>query len=235
MGGFGSGRYEYATTPTVRECYQIDADDLTEGIDYPDNAYGTREWNPSNAPTVDLTVHFETIDDSDRATHLRLEYTIEPQTGDNYEGEHPVGLEYTECNFGGVRPWFRCPGVVDGTECKRRVRKLYLPIGGWYWLCRECYDLGYQSSRASGTPLKEAELRYRRAFAKADKDNRRPHPNGEPYFPERPKGMHRDTFEELLDDVTEAHREWDDRSYERLREIVDRIDSDAGAHELPRT
>jgi hypothetical protein len=56
--------------------------------------------------------------------------------------------------------------------------------------------------------MERAEQRYRKAFAKADAENRRPHPNNAPYFPERPTGMHHDTFEDLVDDVQAARREW---------------------------
>jgi hypothetical protein len=43
-----------------------------------------------------------------------------------------------------------------------------------------------------------AEQRYRKPFAKVDAENRRPYPNNAPYFPERPTGVHHDTFEELV-------------------------------------
>jgi len=222
MGGFGSGRNEYATTPTVEESYSIDADHLTDGIDHPGNAYATKEWDHRRYPTVDLTVHFEGDEDADRATHLRLAYTVDPIRGDSFEEEHPIPVEYTEPNFGGVRPWFRCPGVVEGETCRRRVRKLYLPNGGRYWLCRECYDLGYRSSRTSGNALKQAELRYRRAFAKADAKNRRPHPNGEPWLPDRPKGMHYDTFDELMQEVRAAGEEYERETMAQLRKLAKR-------------
>lgn len=223
MGGFGSGRNEYATTPTVEECCQIDADDLIEGIGHPGNAYATREWDPERYPTVELAVHFEATGDADRTTHVELEYSVDPVRGESFDENHPVRLEYTEPNFGGVRPWFRCPGVVDGDPCKSRVRKLYLPNGGRYWLCRECYDLGYRSSRTSGDDLKQAELRYRRAFAKADAKDRRPHPNQSPYLPERPKGTHYDTFDDLLADVRAAREEYHERMIDRERELVSKL------------
>lgn len=73
-----------------------------------------------------------------------------------------------ECNFGGERPWFRCPGVVDGEHCNWRVAKLYRPPRGDLYLCRHCYNLGYTTSRTSGDQLKQAELRYRPTYAKLD-------------------------------------------------------------------
>lgn len=86
---------------------------------------------------------------------LRLIFTVTDHRADEQrEYDYPVRLEYTECNFGGERPWFRCPGVVDGEECNRRVGKLYCPPGRDLFLCRHCYDLGYTSSRTSGDEMK---------------------------------------------------------------------------------
>jgi len=221
MGGWGSDRHEHATTPTVGESFEIDADDLTDAIDHPDEAHGWKRGGDEEDPTLNRTVHFEGATDEGPATHIRLEYTVADHWSDRTtEEEYPVGLEYTECNFGGVRPWFRCPGVVGGEQCGRRCRKLHFPRGGVYWLCRECYDLGYLTSRRSGKEWKQAELRYRRAFEKADTENRRPHPNNAPYFPTCPKGMHQDTFEDLTDDVQAARREWDRAMDQRMREMV---------------
>lgn len=133
--------------------------------------------------------------------------TVTVQTED---GEYWVPLEYMPCNFGGYRPWFRCPGVVNGERCGRRCRKLYLLHGHGtrYYLCQECYDLAYRSSRTSGKEWKQAELRYRQTFAKADARNHRPHPNNTPFIPERPKGMCHDTFEEHVTEVRIAEMVW---------------------------
>ena len=229
MGGFGSGRHSYATTPTVGESLHLDADELTDGVEYP-GVTGRKVWGDESDPTAELTLQFKHPDvdvtdaDTDpedvdeRATRVGLEYTIAEGWSRNWTGDesHAVELEYTNCTFGGVRPWFRCPN----RECQDRVRKLYFPRGGRYWFCRECYDLQYQSSRNSGDDVKRAEQRYRKAFAKADAENRRPHPNNLPAFPERPKGMHQDTFEDLADDVQAARREWDRAMNQRLREMV---------------
>lgn len=245
MGGLGSGRHSYASTPAVENTLHLDANQLTDGIEYP-GVTGRAMWGAEDDPTAEMTLQYKhpDVDWNDatgkpdavgeRSTHVHLEYTV----GDEYtesvdEESHSVALEYTDCHFGGVRPWFRCPGVVDGVECGRRVRKLHLPRGGRYWLCRECYDLGYRSSRKSGNALDTAELRYRRAFAKADAENRRPHPNNAPFQPTRPKGMHHDTFGDLVEDVDAAYAEWSKTMDERMRElsehyrdVVDRFDPD---------
>jgi len=231
MGGFGSGRREYATTPLVGNALQVDADNITDGVDHP-GVTGRVEWNSGDAE-LDLTIHFEQLDDvdTDRTTHLRFEYTVADSWSTNTtENEHRVALEYTEPHFGGVRPWFRCGGVFNGETCGRRVRKLYFPRGAKYWLCRECYDLGYLTSRRSSDDVRMAELRYRRAFKKADAENRRPHPNNSPFLPERPKGMHHDTFDELVADVDGAYAEWNAEMNQRMSEMLDRMDDTLDTH-----
>jgi hypothetical protein len=237
MGGFGSGRHEYARTPTVEECRHLEANDFTDVVDQPGRSLVLRwgeedtgstiravmlpERSPEDHPAVDGPPHDDAdsqntlMTEPERAEAIRLSYTMTPPGGEARELSYRVPLEYTEPNFGGVRPWFRCP------KCGDRVGKLYLPPRGGRFLCRECHDLGYQSSRSSGNELERAEQRYRKAFAKADAENRRPHPNNAPYFPERPKGMHHDTFEDLADDVEAARREWHQEMDSRVRELVD--------------
>ena len=98
-------------------------------------------------------------------------------------------------------------------------------VGGRYYLCRECYDLGYRSSRTSGDAVERAEQRYRKAFRKADAENRQPHPNNAPFSPDRPKGMHHDTFQDLVDEVDAAHAEWTREMNREMRGMVHRMDA----------
>src|SRR5262249_46218317 len=102
--------------------------------------------------------------------------------------EQPVPVVWNACRFGGARPYFVCPGVVNGVACGLRVTKLCL--AGTYFLCRCCYGLAYASQR---------EDRYGRALRRASKIRMRL--GGEAdivsAFPARPKGMHRQTYERL--------------------------------------
>lgn len=74
---------------------------------------------------------------------LELFYTVTPtgyRDGDPRDVEYEVPIEWTECTYGGARPWFRCP------ECDTRRGKLYKHSGGGdRFLCRECLDLIYES------------------------------------------------------------------------------------------
>ena len=63
--------------------------------------------------------------------------------------EYEIELERTACRLGGYRYWFVCPVVKDGVYCGNRAAKLYLPPGGQYFGCRECYDLTYESCQKS--------------------------------------------------------------------------------------
>lgn len=217
MGGLGSGREKYASTPTVEASRHLDADDLTDALAHPETV-AIVWWGEPEDPTAWITVAIEGESGDDRAPAIRLTYTVtNHRTGEECEHDHRVQIEYTDCHFGGVRPWFRCP------RCSDRVRKLYCPPTAHRYLCRECHDLGYLSSRRSGDDLKQAELRYRRAFEKADARDRRPHPNGAPYLPERPTGMHRETFEERLAAVDEACEAWHRESRKWMRSRLDML------------
>ena len=79
---------------------------------------------------------------------LRISYRI-VGSGDSKSEDisYSIPVVYTGCNFGGSRPWFLCPGEVNGVTCGRRVAKLYKPPSGRYFLCRHCYDLSYSSRR----------------------------------------------------------------------------------------
>jgi len=59
--------------------------------------------------------------------------------------KYMVTLERMGCRFGGWRRWFLCPLIKNGVYCGNRCSKLYLPHGGEFFGCRECYDLTYLS------------------------------------------------------------------------------------------
>lgn len=83
-------------------------------------------WTDSSdpAPGILVTTLPENGQDAfeGRATGVRLAYETA-----NREYKCRVSIEYTECNFGGSRPWFLCPGELDGDACGNLVGKLYRP------------------------------------------------------------------------------------------------------------
>jgi hypothetical protein len=129
------------------------------------------------------------------ADRLHLSYRVRIAGGEWENVEETVRIVRVPCRFGGSRPYFICPGVVNDIACGRRVGKL---CGlGLYFLCRHCYRLAYQSQR---------EQPYERALRRAN--NLRIRLGGDPgmlvAFPEKPKGMHWRTFEQLSHQVRRA-------------------------------
>jgi hypothetical protein len=94
-----------------------------------------------------------------------------------------VRVSWTRPHQGGGRPWFHC------SHCEKRVAKLYSGFGGYF--CRACVGnppYASQSKSAQG-----------RAHYKACKLRLRLNGQAQPSepFPERPKRMHRRTYERL--------------------------------------
>ena len=213
MGGWNSGREEYATTPTVNECESLDVNWMnSEGMLEPGSA-GTVTWSRGGDETGNIgyctITPAETLDDAalpERSVVLRYTSTNN-RTDESTEHAYPVEIATTPCNFGGSRPWFHCPE----SSCGRRVGKLHSPPLGDLFLCRHCHDLGYRSSRRSRDSMKTAQFRYQRIHEKLapDADTHHPmHVSGVPIWVEKPKGMRWETYDELQSELAEAYRDW---------------------------
>jgi hypothetical protein len=111
-----------------------------------------------------------------------------------------VDIVRVPCRFGGTRPYFMCPGVVNGIACGRRVAKLYGPQR--YFLCRHCYRLAYASQ--SQDELGRLQRRANKAKRRLGVD-----PETATEFPPRPKGMWRRTYERLCEQAVEAEERAD--------------------------
>ena len=71
-----------------------------------------------------------------------------PKHGDEWQDvEEPVVIRWRDCRYGGRRPYFVCPGVVNGAHCGRHTVKLH--CAGRYYLCRHCYRLSHASRNES--------------------------------------------------------------------------------------
>jgi hypothetical protein len=127
-----------------------------------------------------------------------------------------VRVVRTPCRFGGARPYFICPGVVNGVTCRRRVAKLY--GAGRYFLCRHCCRLAYAS---------QSEGVWDRALRRADKIRQRlgVEPGMKASFPPKPKGMWRRTYERLREQAFEAETMADDAFALETERLLARIDN----------
>ena len=208
MGGFGSGRSSGFGRDTVESCRSIDVNRLhREGCLEP-SWRGGWQWTQDGEKVASITLRAE----DDR---LCLSYRIRIAGGEWEDVTEPVPIIRVPCRFGGIRPYFLCPGVVNGVACGRRVAKLYGP--GRYFLCRRCYRLAYAS---------QSEDAWDRTLRKANKIRMRL--GGDPGmaapFPERPKGMWRRTYDRLRDDAFEAEILADQAFVIRAERLLARLD-----------
>jgi hypothetical protein len=188
MGGFGSGRRSCWGRCTVEDCRSIDVIRLHKAGCLAPGWSGGWEWTRDGERVASITV----CAGPDR---LHLSYRVRV-AGDDWEDvDEPVRIVRVPCRFGGTRPYFICPGVVNGTSCGRRVAKLY--IDGRYFLCRYCYRLAHAS---------QSESKCDRALRRTNKLRERL--GGEPGLmcplPMRPKGMWTRTYERLRGKALEA-------------------------------
>jgi hypothetical protein len=122
-----------------------------------------------------------------------------------------VPITWTECHLGGRRPWFNCAVYANGQYCGRRVAKVYQ--AGDVFACRHCCGLAYASQHE---PVRERGI----AMARKIRMRLGGGENITAAFPERPKHMHRRTYDRL--------RRVHDRAYERslrgLAKSVERME-----------
>jgi hypothetical protein len=120
------------------------------------------------------------------------------------------------CRFGGSRPYFICPGVVNGIACGRRVTKLHGP--GRYFLCRHCYRLAHASQSESGWDRAVRRANKIRQSLGGDPDIAAP-------FPKKPKGMWRQTYQQLREQAFEAKMEANEAFALSVGRLLARIDN----------
>ncbi len=86
-----------------------------------------------------------------------------------------IEVERTRCHFGNGRgrAWLICPGGTKAKPCRRRCRKLYLPIDGRCFACLNCHGLAYTSNQRKGNRLWERFMKPRRELEAATGDLKR--------------------------------------------------------------
>jgi hypothetical protein len=211
VGGVGSGNwYRFDKKTITDECHSVDVRYLhRHGLLKP-GGWFTLRW--SRAGRESGSIRGVVVDSSRPPKRMTLLYRRRSGLGREWEDvRERVPLTWTSCNFGGERPWLMCPGA----DCGRRVAVLYGL--GRYFLCRHCYDLSYESQR---------EDKMHRALRRAQKIRERLGGSAnmlEP-FPEKPKGMHHDTYMRLFWEHHEAEME----QLASIREWLDKLQKKVG-------
>ena len=174
MGGYGSGRTGWK--PKAETAKRVDIRYLYKrGMLIP-GSQSTLSWNLGGEPAGNIRMKAE-------EGEIILIYRIRLYGEEEWHSiEEPVSLTWTDCNFGGQRPWFRCP------KCNKGVAVLYGL--GRYFLCRHCYGVTYYS-RCEGW--------YDRLLRKDRKICRQLNSDGNDDTPDgfKPKGMHCKTYDRL--------------------------------------
>ncbi len=177
MGGMGSGRRDQGGKDTTDDCRALDVRLFQrDGVLVAGHSF-TTSWMRNGKAIASIQVRTE-------ADRVILDYRHQRGGGEWKSQNYPVRIEWTPCNYGGTRAWFRCPAQ----GCGRRVAKLYL--GGTIFACRHCYRLAYASQREN-----HDDRATRRADTLRERLGWEPGIlNGEGG---KPKGMHWRTFERL--------------------------------------
>ncbi len=188
MGGVGSGRRRGFGHDTVESCRSLDVNRLHRAGCLDVGWSGSWQWTREGERVASISQRAET-------GQIVLSYRYRRNGGDWQDVEEHIRTEHIPCRFGGSRPYFICPGVMNGVTCGRRVVKLHGP--GRYFLCRHCYRLAHAS---------QSEGAWDRAIRRASKIRQRLGADRgivEP-FPQKPKGMWQRTYERLREHAIEA-------------------------------
>ena len=134
MGGSGSSRWGWHSKRTcVEDCRVLNVNLLRRDGFLRPGVSGTVTW--PDGGKIDVATRL--FEDSG---YVRLEYSI-TRAGQRQDFDCRVDLVQV-VRLVDKSSWvFRCP--LNG--CARRTVKLYLPPGGRYFGCRECYGLTYRA------------------------------------------------------------------------------------------
>ena len=136
MGGPGSGRrFRFGTRSTIEEYRRLDVRAMGRAGVLTAGYAGSWQWSQGGKKIASIRIVVT-------SASLIVAYRHRSGNGGWVEENYPIHLTRTPCNFGGSRPWFRCPAQ----GCGRRVAILY---GGGVFACCRCYGLAYTSSRES--------------------------------------------------------------------------------------
>ena len=191
MGGIGSGRPPMYRTNTVENCLSLDVNFLHRQGSLRNGSAGSLQWSSNGRGLSSVGFRME-------GNQLTLNYRYRSSGGEWECIEEPIHVVRNPCRFGGTRPYFICPGVMNGVVCGRRVVMLY--AGSNYYFCRHCYRLKYSSQYAGS---------WDRAMTRANKIRERlgGHWEMDSMLAPRPKGMWHRTYERLCNEVRLAEAE----------------------------
>jgi hypothetical protein len=134
MGGFGSGRG--GGGPTVESALRLDIDDMMQWGAIRPGSHRVGGMRLHQLYGDDIDVKFESHAGDPENSWMCLRYSMADYwSGEELKIDDKVYLAPTRPHFGGLRWCFVCP------QLNRRVRKLYLPLGGRHFWSRRSVAL----------------------------------------------------------------------------------------------
>ncbi len=200
MGGIGSGWHDGNGRPTVEGRLALDANRLYRDGCLEPGWTGTTQWIRDGKPLGTINLRAESF-------RLVLSYRCGVAEGQLQDIEDSVPIYYLACRFGGCRPYFLCPGVLDSVVCNRRVVKLF--GAGCFFRCKHCHGLTHatqQKGEMDRATWRANKIRMRLGGA----------PGLRWSFPARPTGMWQRTYRELRRRAMAADMAADEAFAERL-------------------
>lgn len=206
MGGLGSGRRSSLNQTTINDQPCVDVNELHRGGYFQSRECYRRRWRWMSGTIVEVAMRF-------RDEAIECLYTRWLPGHDPEEIRTLILVSWTQCNFGGHRPWLHC-GLDD---CRHRVGKLYLVDP--HLVCRRCAGgLPYKSQRQPLHVRRLARSGTIRERLGGEAGLGRP-------FPPRPKGKHHRTYERNRREVEDAEA----RYLDEVRASLLRLDSTVSA------
>jgi len=199
MGGYGSGRP--GNSQKAEHFRTLDANALHRAGALKAGWSGGWQWSNDNEVVARIEMRATT-------NAIILAYRVRSHGADWESIVQPVALIYVSCNYGGDRPYFRCPGITHGRPCNRRVGKLF--AAGRYFLCRHCYRIAYasQSETIEDRLLRRANKRHVVLGGQ----------NGTAYgIATKPKGMWQRTYDRHCDEIERCEDQADRAFLARYR------------------
>ncbi|MGE0044902.1 MAG: hypothetical protein AB7J28_01735 [Hyphomonadaceae bacterium] len=178
MGGFGSGGWNRSGRSTVQETPTLALPALRRAGVLDAGAYRVWRWSIGEREIARIGVR-------GAEDGLRLVYAV--GTGEARQHvDDRVRVLWRPCRFGGVRPFFTCPG------CGRMILNLHLTNGRFR--CRTCARLTYATrrERARDRHLRAANRLRRKLGGEAGCQS---------LFGQRPKGMRVRTYERIVAEI----------------------------------
>ena len=202
MGGYGSGRTSYKRK--AEHCRSLDVNRMQRDGCLREGSRGDWVWWCDGDEVARIGHRFT---DGQLVLNYRVrQYEAEWELITQY-----INLTQSGCNYGNTRPYFQCPGVLNGWRCKRRIAKLFM--GGRYFLCRHCNDIRYSS---------QSDPRCDRLLRRANK--LRMALGGEPgtayLIAPRPKGMWQRTYQRKRSEIEWCEGQADQLFLSKFRHVL---------------